>query len=295
MNQLKNKHVTRLGYPTGRGGALYYVSDQEGLRQMAVDLEIFQYLQNGVDITPQLESQILNDVKFERDNYNSKVANHGVPDRILALLQITEKSKAHKYCKNLTISEFELFLFIQNCHLIGFAHKSKFPEYVPDHLLIADTDTAKLKNGDTKPISKKLGPLLKERRHINIHLFYRDSEWHCFFFSYDDIVGKEKNHWKNGSHLHYVSFLWPNYTKEQVWDSFDARRTQLSGNLHIRFNPYEYPELKNPKNYPASSLGEKPGAFAFDLAFASDCGSFPIPSAHVATRGCWITNVSTMK
>ena len=82
---------------------------------------------------------------------------------------------------------------------------------------------------------------------------------------------------------------------EQVWDSFDTRKTQIPGNFHIRFVPYEYPILKDPKEYPAPSLGETPGAFAFDLALAFDCGSFPIPSAHIATRGCWITNASTME
>jgi len=295
MKQLKNKHVTRLGYPTGRSGALYYVSDQEGLCQMAVDLVIFQYQQNGVAVTPQLKSRILNDVKFERDIYNSEVAKHGVPDGIIKLLQISKKSEASQYCKKLTISEFELFLFIQNCYQIAFTHKSKFPDYVPDHLIISDADTAKLKNGNTRPFSKKLGLLLNERRHINVHLFYRDLEWHCFYFSYDDIEQNENNHWKYGSHLHYISFLWPSYTKEQIWDSFDTRKTKLSGNFHIRFNPYKYPIMKNQKDYPAPSLGKMPGAFAFDLALASDCGSFPIPSAHVATRGCWTTNVSTMK
>ena len=262
---------------------------------MAVDVLVFQCLHNGVSITPQLKSEILNDVKFERDIYNSKIASHGVPEWILELLQISKKSEANKYCKNLTISEFELYLFIQNCYLIGFTHASKFPDYVPDHLVISDADTIKLKNGDLKPVSKKLGPLLDERRKINVHLFSRDAEWHCFYFSYDDIKKSENNHWKFGSHIHYVSFLWPSYTKEQVWDSFDTRKTNLVGNIHIRFNPYEYPEMKTPEDYPAPSLGEKPGAFAFDLALASDCGSFPIPSAHLATRGCWITNVSTMK
>jgi hypothetical protein len=292
MNVLRNKHVTRLGFPTSRDGALYYVSDQEGLCQMAVDLVVFQYLENGINLSPTDKSQILHDVKFERDIYNSKIANRGVPDKILKLLQLSTKSDADKYCKSLIISEFELFLFIQNCHLIGFEHKSKFPDYVPHHLIISDADTTKLKNGDTKPVSKKLGPLLDERRHINVHLFYRNSEWHCFSFSDDDIEKNKNNHWKNGSHIHYISFLWPSYTKEQIWCSFDTRKTKLSGNIHIRFNPYEYPEIKSQKDYSSLSLGKTPGAFAFDLTLASDCDSYPIPSAHIATRGCWITTVS---
>lgn len=295
MDNLKNKHVTRLGYPTQKQGALYYVFDQEGLVQMAVDVLEFKCLYNGISITPQLKTEFFNDVRFERDIYNSKIASHGVPEGILKLLNISNNSGAKTYCRNLTISEFDLFLFIQNCYLIGFAHTSKFPDYAPNHLVISDADTAKLKNGDPKPVSRKLGPLLNERRKINVHLFSRDAEWHCFYFSYDDIEKSERNHWKYGSHIHYLSFLWPKYTKEQVWNSFDSRKTNLSGNIHIRFIPYEYPEMKIPEDYPLPCLGNSPGAFAFDLALTSDCGSFPIPSAHLATRGCWITNISLME
>lgn len=259
---------------------------------MAVDLEMFHLHQNGVVITSQLKLQIENDVRFERDIYNSRVAQQGMPNNLLELFRTTAKSEANKYCKNLTISEFELYLSIQNCYQIGFTHEAKFPDFVPDHLVITDVDTARLKIGNPKPVTKKLGPLLEERRHINVHMFYRNTEWHCFYFSYEDIEPIENNHWKHGSHLHYVSYLWPKYTKEQIWDSFDTRKTQISGNFHIRFSPYEYPRLADPEGYPAPSLKETPGAFAFDLALASDCGSYPVPAAHIATRGCWITNVS---
>jgi hypothetical protein len=74
---MKNKHVTRFGNPYSPGGALYYVSDQGGLCQMAVDLEVFHLHRDGVLITSQLKSQIENDIRFERDIYNSKVAQQG--------------------------------------------------------------------------------------------------------------------------------------------------------------------------------------------------------------------------
>lgn len=290
---MRNKHVTRFGNPNTRGGALYYVNDLEGLCQMVVDLELFRLHKYGVAISSLHKSQINQNVRFERDIYNSKVAQQGVPEKLSTLFRITKKSEAKKFCKNLSFSEFELFLLIQNCYQIGFTHMSKFPEYVPDHLNITDDDRASLRNGKPMPISKKMGPLLIERRHINVHLFHRESVWHSFYFSFEDIESKEDNHWKHGCHLHYVSYLWPNYTRKQVWRSFDTRTTKISGNLHIRFAPYEYPELNEPKDYAAPLLVESPGAFAFDPSLTSDCGSFPIPAAHIATRGCWITNVST--
>jgi hypothetical protein len=292
MRELKNKHVTRLGYPAGSGGALYYVSDQDGLCQMAVDLEVFRFLMNGVSINSETEVEILNDVKFERDIYNSKITNRGVPEKISALLQISKKSEAKKYCRALTISEFELFLFIQNCFSMGYFHKSRFPDFVPEHLVISDADYEQLHDGIPSHVLKKLGPLLKERKHITVHMFEKGQEWHCFYFSYSDIAA-EKNHWNHGSHIHYVSYLWPQFTENHVWDSFETRNVKISGSLHIRFAPYEYPEMKTQADYPVPSVGKSPGAFAFDLALTSDCGAFPIPPAHVATRGSWVTNVTT--
>ncbi len=291
MHELKNKHVTRLRYPTSPGGALYYVTDQEGLCQMAVDLVEFQYLQNGTRLPPELRAKIERDVRFERTIYNSELADLGVPEKLSTLFQLSKKSDVEQYCRTLTISEFELFLLIRNCHLIGYSHKSKFPEYIPDHLVITDSDTAKLKEGNIGPASKKLGPLLDERRHINVHMFCNESDWHCFFFSYEDIEEDEKNHWKHGSHVHYISHLWPNFTKEQVWEAFEIRKTKLSSSLHIRCDPYVYPKMQTPDDYPVST-NDSPGSFAFDLSLTSDSSSFPIPSAHLATRGVWITTVS---
>lgn len=290
---MKNRHVTRFGNPYSPGGALYYVSDQEGLCQMAVDLEMFSLHRDGVLITSQLKSQIENDIRFERDIYYSKIAQHGVPNNVLELFQISTKSEATKYCKNLRISEFDLYLLIQNCYQIGFIHKAKFPDFVPNHLIITDDDRKRLKSGNTIPVTKKLGPLLDERRHINVHMFFQNLEWHCFYFSYEDIEPQENNHWKFGSHLHYVSYLWPKYTREQIWDAFDTRKTQISGNFHIRFSPYEYPEFANRQGRPPLSNKETPGSFAFDLALTSDCDSYPVPAANIATRGCWIIKVST--
>jgi len=69
----------------------------------------------------------------------------------------------------------------------------------------------------------------------------------------------------------------------QVWDSFDIRKKAF-WNYDQRFNSYEYPEIRTQEDYSISSITKTPGTFAFDFVLASDCGSFPVPSAHFATR-----------
>ena len=102
MLELKNTHVTRMGYPTSPGGALYYVSDQEGLCQMAVDIVEFQYIQNGAILPLEIRTQIDVDVRFERAIYNSRLAKVGVPEKISTLFQLSKKSDVEKYCNFFT-------------------------------------------------------------------------------------------------------------------------------------------------------------------------------------------------
>ena len=150
-----------------------------------------------------------------------------------------------------------------------------------------------MKLGDVRPISKKLKSIILERRHIHVHLFYNDVEWHCFYFSYADLEPLEKNHWKYGPHLHYVNHLWPNLTREKVWKSFDKRQTNIPGDLHIRFIPFDY-SARN--DYSQAQLftqyQQQPGYFAFALNFAIKQDADTMSVAQLATRGRWQSKVS---
>jgi hypothetical protein len=291
QKHLRNKHITRFGYPFTQGGALYDVADEKGLCQMAIDLEIARLVRSGFTIDQQTISEITKGIKQKSEIYNKKVSEQGIPNNFLTLLSINKKSEVDKYCKDLLITEFDLFLLIHNCYQINLVHSAKFIEYVPDHLEITTDDKQSLYNGNATSVSKKLNPLLRERRVIHAHLLYRGYEWHCFYFSYEDIEIEEKNHWEFGSHLHYISYLWSNFTKKQVWHAFDRRTTKLSGNQHIRFLPYDYPETGDVDTSLLSNLDNSPGGFAFDPLLAENHGDFPAPMPHITTRGCWIINV----
>ena len=289
---LRNKHVTRLGSPVDVGGALYYVKDQEGLYQMAVDVELSDLMRRGIPIIPQLQTRIQDHIKIRQDIYISELEKKGVPESLESLVRITKKSEAKKLLKSLTISEYQLFLFIQNCTQIGYSHKSKFPTYVPEHLEITEDDREKQKDGDYLAVTKKIHPLLAERKNINVHMFSQDETWHCFYYTFHDIETEDDNHWKHGSHLHYISHLWPNYHKKQVWEAFDKRRIDISGDLHVRFHPYDYPKFAPIDGNQLSSPNLFPGAIIYDLALASEPGLIPVPTAQVETRGVFITRVS---
>ena len=131
---------------------------------------------------------------------------------------------------------------------------------------------------------------MKERRHISAHLFQRDLEWHCFYFSYSDIEEEDsQNHWKHGTHLHYVSHLWPRYDRDQIWDQFDKRSTDIPGNLHIRFIPFQYPPplerfgRRSKRGYPKPDIFDPASAEERSEVFAPAC---------LLTRGYYVASVS---
>jgi hypothetical protein len=57
---------------------------------------------------------------------------------------------------------------------------------------------------------------------------------------------ERNNQFKLGPHLHFVNYLWPEYSKTQVWKAFDMREHDIKG-AHIRLQPF--PEYESEGNY----------------------------------------------
>ncbi len=290
---MRSRRITRFGSPLAPSGALYFVSDQDGLVQMDVDLELAKLEAKGMFVTRDIKSLVKDKVKQRRAEYRENVDRVGIPKNLKGLFSITSKSKAEQYSRNIVISEYDLFLLIHNCSQIRFSHRSRFRQYVPDHLLVSDTDRNEMKEGSPKKFTKKVSATLLERRYVHVHLFECGSDWHCFYFSHQDIEPTESNHWKYGCHVHYVSHLWPNLKKKWVWSRFSKRYTDISDSLHIRFEPFVFPSPDEPiKNYPKNGSNVPPWTLIFDPNLARGSGSDPLPVAQLAIRGAWITKVS---
>jgi hypothetical protein len=194
----------------------------------------------------------------------------------------------------LHITEFEFFLLIHNCAQINFNHQSKFSEFVPGHLGLPKIPE-RLDEVSMRQVSKKILGALQERKRIHAHLFERDSQWHCFYFSYSDIPSDATAHWKHGDHLHYVNYLWPSYNKERILAAFDTRKTKVSDKLHIRFSPFEFSEsLPSASNIPLTIFGEQPMLMAINANLPDNPNIDPVAIAQLATRGLWVASISTL-
>jgi hypothetical protein len=230
---MKKRHFTKFGSPKSPGGAMYVSYTREGRVQSLADILVTALELKGEVVTPEDKKLALEISRKTMDELDIKDAKKGVPDKLKALLEINKKSKAIKYCKNLELSEDELYLLIHNSTQIGFKCRSKFAEYVPPHLRLTDLDISRLHTQPEK-FRNKVKEIFLERRHISAHLFDRGEQWHCFFNAYQDL---EPTHWRS-SHLHYVSYLWSQLTKDKVWTAFDTRSTRIPS-IHIRLIPLD--------------------------------------------------------
>ncbi len=287
---LQNLHVTRFGSPLSIGGALYGVLDLEGLFRMDVDMKLAKKRFDGIPINREVESRIKDEVQKKKSEYNKLVSQIGVPEVFRQLFSITKKAEVEQFVRQITISEYDLFLLIHNCSQIGYSHRSKFKQYIPEHAQISKIDRDNLSKGNPKILLKKIHSELIQRKYLHVHLFEYSNEWHCFYFTHQDIEPASNNHWKNGSHLHYVSHLWSGLKKRFIWSKFNTRSIDIPDRLHIRFDDFKFPDHST-----AKKGGVLPWQTAFDPNFASGYGNIALPVPHLTTRGVWFIQAAFKK
>jgi hypothetical protein len=224
-----------LGNPMSKQGAIYIAKDIEGNIQALTYIMKITLEANDIVVTPQIEQEISLYFHMSHEEYDKELFAQGIPEKLQTLLSYTKKSKLLAYCRRITISEEELFLLVHNCSQIGYTHQSKFPEYVPKNRRLTESDRTALIKNEPEKFYSKIRSIFKERKNYMVHLFESDKIWHCFYNTYHEMEA-DTCQWKHGPHLHFVNYLWPEYTKRKVWESFDNREHNIDG-VHIRLNP----------------------------------------------------------
>ncbi len=233
---MKNPEYHTLGSFISPDGAIYHGQTSEDLIQALTNIDLNVLRLMGIEISPQLSKMIEDYNRQKQDEMEREIDAVGIPDKFVKLFVIKKKADVIKYCNNLELSDEELFLLCHNSSQMGYKRSSKFPEYVPEHLKINKSKIHTLLKNDPEKFSKLMHQLFIERRRICVHLFEKGDHWHCFYYSYQDIGSREKPHWQYGDHIHYINHLWSNHTKEEIWNSFDVRNTNISDSIHIKMS-----------------------------------------------------------
>ena len=232
---MSDKDFAKIGSPETHGGMFYIVHNMDGIIKAQIDLCKTVLELQCIEVTPDIEREIENHYVTEGKKYDLETKSKGIPEKFQTLFNIKKKSKAINYARQMTITDDEFFLLIYNCSQIGFRHQLKTKEFLPTHLEQAAEEIPSLIKNDKRKFIGVVHEIFQQRRRIHAHLFENDKEWHCFYFSFKDMENENPNHWKYGSHIHYVSHLWPNVDKNKLWDSFDKRTISIDGALHIKF------------------------------------------------------------
>lgn len=167
---------------------------------------------------------------------------------IYSLFEADSLKDVKRVASEITVSSDDIYQLIclANANIVEFPYKhaSKFHEEIPKDLALTEKNMAAISNapvgpfdkGSKKAINKLLQMPLQSKRTMG-HLFYNPDHtyWHLFYFDIRDTREGE-NHWKGGSHIHYVSFLWPNLSCSVAWEKFcKSGKKDMGKDLHIKF------------------------------------------------------------
>lgn len=86
--------------------------------------------------------------------------------------------------------------------------------------------------GRTTLSPSQLERVITQRKNIHAHLFEKQAQWHCFYFTFNDVQG---SHGSMGSHIHYISSLW-RLDLKKIWSEFEKKDHPWQG-VHI---PYDH-------------------------------------------------------
>ncbi|MGA2387516.1 MAG: hypothetical protein ABSF97_01045 [Candidatus Sulfotelmatobacter sp.] len=165
---------------------------------------------------------------------------------ILKLFTFEKKRELEKYCREVVIYQSEFVDVILACEsgTLPLLHQIFHRQIVPEDIGPTDQDLAALTaNGlgllkpDARKAVNKLGQLFRVRRQLVGHIFYAPgtSEWHFFQFDQRDLDAEGPNHWKGGTHMHFLNWLWPNYDRNTLWADFTSGRAKMNDSLHVRY------------------------------------------------------------
>lgn len=225
------------------GGSIIHVTGTDSMldAQKAILYQIAD--SQNLERTWELDIIIHNMAKELHEKMLAEIKSKGVSEKLLELLNAPDKKSASRIARSMTINHEEFANLTYNYSDYGYLKESKFFEYIPDHLKTNDFERnaffsakGQLANQDASRFFRKITNTLKERKNVCAHLFSKDNEWHCFYFTYNDIAGERiqgKSHWSGGDHLHYISHFWGR-SKEEVWAELSEKKYSLTGE-HIKY------------------------------------------------------------
>jgi hypothetical protein len=181
------------------------------------------------------------------EEMRAKSALRGIAPPLVALLAAKSKADQARLADGLNLTQVQLFdLTMLSEQVLGLQHSIHHAEHTPQHLrpgrsgVWIQRSPKAIPDGPSTASPVKLVQLFKERKQLLAHLFQRGEDWHAFVCEFREAFRLEEAKWVGGTHMHFVSHLWPRVTLQQVID-YVSRGTQRPPTVHIRFGAMAYP------------------------------------------------------
>ena len=94
-------------------------------------------------------------------------------------------------------------------YLLDIYHVELLPKQLADKQLpmcfTQEEDGSFRKIGSTNLSEGKMRGILEQRKVLQARIYHRDNTWHCFYFTYRGLAGKEPGMFGSTPHYHYIS------------------------------------------------------------------------------------------
>jgi len=166
---------------------------------------------------------------------------------LLDIFNCKSKSELERHARNIVIYKQDFVALIlagQHNDLSPYVYTNHFDRMIPPHLMpnkkereaISNNDVGEYKTREAQKFANKVFQLPIEQRTVAAHLFYTPNHkyWNLFYFD-DKDKSKYNNHWKHGTHIHFVSDLWPNLSLASIWQKVHSGKFSFPNKLHLRY------------------------------------------------------------
>lgn len=233
---------TRFGNIRDKSGTLYLMADIDGFEAFYRDYFEAALTSRGIPISKAVRKVINSQAREKRIELFAALRKEEIPTDLQALFKVGSKKEAEILVRSMTITKRGLSTLIHNAGNLGFKHRIKRKEFVPEHLVVSDGEMNEFTKNPVGPMSKaarktarKVEGAFDQRRVHICHLFQKRDVWHCLYFSFDDMGNLNDNHWQFGPHVHYVSSLWCKIKPHRLLQLFDVRHLKIPGDFHVKY------------------------------------------------------------
>lgn len=171
-----------------------------------------------------------------------KIMQSVLSEDIYKILQCSSKDFQVKFFKppfEFTSNTLHKFIF-QAWLRFGYkysAFRFEFPQTgiklqdFPSGYIFDDDENLEI-YGQTNLSKGILKNAIKHRKVTIAKLIEKGSEWHCFYYNYNSIYGREVN---NNPHIHYISNNWM-IDKNIILKELQNRHHKFTSEVHIKFS-----------------------------------------------------------